>query len=225
MSTLPIGIRSLLPYPNVTHAGDSKAGELVAATPLGRDADGKNLIAYIVRTDDEAPAYKLPTGLANSNTPKKSFLSDAAAQSSAPTPPQVKTEKQPAPKSYAAPNTSAQFIKPDDLLTRLEQSQVNQLRARDADIHNDTTALHDGNGNALLTSLIYSTGPDGRRYAVGVSAPLLTQHDSPETENISDDASSETPVNTPLGKAAATYQQSSYFNATDFRSALLDKAI
>lgn len=218
MSTLPVGIRSPLLYPNVTNSGDTKPAEIVATTPLGRDENGKNLVAYIVRTEEDVPAYKLPNS-SNSNTPKKSFLSDAAVtalqqQTQSPKP---KVEQRVPPKTE---NTSAQFIKPDDLLSRLEQSQVDQLRARNDAVRNDKTDLNDGDGNALLTSLIYNTGPDGRRYAVGVSAPLLTKQPSAEPEAGADD-----PTATLQGKAASAYRQSAYYNATDLRSGLLNKAI
>lgn len=218
MSTFPVGTRSPLPYPNVTNSGDLKPGEVVATTPLGRDENGKNLVAYIVRTEEEVPAYKLPNS-SNSNTPKKSFLSDAAVtqlqQQQAQT--KTKVDKEPQQKSDA---TSAQFIKPDDLLSSLEQSQVDQLRARNVAVRSDTTALNDGDGNPLLTSLIYNTGPDGRRYAVGVSAPLLTKQavSAPEPDG---DAS---PM-TAISRATSAYTQSAYFNATDFRSGLFNKAI
>ncbi len=218
MSTFPVGIRSPLLYPNVINSGELKPGEVVATTPLGRDADGKNLVAYIVRTEEEVPAYKLPNS-SNSNTPKKSFLSDAATAALQQQTPQTKPKVEQRVPSKSE-TTSAQFIKPDDLLSRLEQSQVDQLRARNDAVRSDTTNLNDGAGNALLTSLIYNKGPDGRRYAVGVSAPLLTQSGSatpdPEAE--------ETPT-TPLGKATSAYRQSAYFNATDLRSGLLNKAI
>lgn len=218
MSTFPVGTRSPLLYPNVTNSGDLKPGEVVATTPLGRDENGKNLVAYIVRTEEEVPAYKLPNS-SNNNTPKKSFLSDAAVtqlqQQQAQAKP--KAEKQPQPKSE---NTSAQFIKPDDLLSRLEQSQVDQLRARNEAVRTDTTALNDGDGNPLLTSLIYNTGPDGRRYAVGVSAPLLTKQGFSTPQADADETTS-----TAISRATSAYKQSAYFNATDFRSGLLNKAI
>ena len=227
MSTFPIGTRSPLLYPNVTNPGELKPGEVVATTPLGRDENGKNLVAYIVRTEEDVPAYKLPNNLANGNRPKKSFLSDAATQQEllAQAQLQTKQDKPPGKISNAYPNnknsdTTAQFIKPDDLLSRIEQSQVNQLRARDEAIRTDSTVLSDGVGNELLTSLIYYTGPDGRRYAVGVSTPLLTQKkvqaDSAEVE---DDTA------TPEGRASQLYQKSAYNNATDFRSGLLNKTI
>ncbi len=226
MSTFPIGIRSPLLHPNVTNAGDLKLGEVVATTPLGRDENGKNLIAYIVRTDEEAPDYKLPNNLANGNTPKKSFLSDNAALQAQLAETQLKSK--PANKR-SEPNqtiknetTSAQFIKPDELLSRLEQSQLDQLRARDNEVRGDTTELDDGAGHALLTSLIYNIGPDGRRYAVGVSAPLLTQQES-EAEAV--ETPEEDDTSSPSGKAVQAYKQSSYYHSTDFRSGLLNKAI
>ena len=222
MSTFPIGTRSPLLYPNVTNPSELKPGEVVATTPLGRDENGKNLVAYIVRTDEEVPAYKLPNNLANGNTPKKSFLSDAAAQQELLLQAQLKSKiEKPVPQKTSVKNetTSAQFIKPDDLLSRLEQSQLDQLRARDNAIRADNTALDDGAGNALLTSLIYSRGPDGRRYAVGVSAPLLTQKEAQT------DAQSEDETSSPLDNATRAYKKSAYFNATDFRSGLLNKAI
>jgi hypothetical protein len=228
MSTLRVGIRSPLLYPNVTNTSDIKAGDVVAATPLGRDENGKNLVAYIVRTEDEAPQYKLPNSLANSNTPKKSFLSDTAPPiDPASAQPKTKLQNPVQPKQET---TSAQFIKPDDLLSRLEQSQVNQLRERDNAIRNDTTKLNDGAGNALLTALIYNSGPDGRRYAVGVSAPLSTQQairdsESQGSELLGSESQEGENNASPLGKAATAYRQSAYFNATDFRSTLFNKAI
>lgn len=218
MSTFPVGIRSPLLYPNVTNSGEPKPAEIVATTPLGRDENGKNLVAYIVRTEEEVPAYKLPNS-SNSNTPKKSFLSDAAVTALQQQAPQAKpkVEQRIPPKSE---NTSAQFIKPDDLLSRLEQSQVDQLRARNDAVHSDKTDLTDGDGNALLTSFIYNTGPDGRRYAVGVSVPLLTKQPAAEPSPDGEELPS-----TPLGKATSAYRQSAYYNATDLRSGLLNKAI
>lgn len=227
MSTFPIGIRSPLLYPNVTNSGDLKPGEVVATTPLGRDENGKNLVAYIVRTDEEVPAYKLPNNLANGNRPKKSFLSDKAAQQAQLNEPQINSQQEkPAPKrtepnSFSKSNTtSARFIKPDELLSRLEQSQLDQLRARDNAVRNDTTQLDDGAGNALLTALIFNTGPDGRRYAVGVSAPLRTQQEFQST-----DVPDEDNISSPSGIAVQAYKKSAYFNATDYRSGLLNKAI
>ncbi|MBY0428684.1 MAG: hypothetical protein K2Q32_05645 [Alphaproteobacteria bacterium] len=227
MSTFPIGTRSPLLYPNVTNPSDLKPGEVVATTPLGRDENGKNLVAYIVRTDEEVPAYKLPNNLANGNTPKKSFLSDTATQQELLAQAQIKTKQDktadnraPQRQTIKNENTSAQFIKPDDLLSRLEQSQVDQLRARDDAVRADTTPLNDGAGHELLTSLIFNTGPDGRRYAVGVSAPLVTQQQSQP-----DHAATDEEPSSPTGKAVEAYKKSAYFNATDFRSGLLNKAI
>lgn len=227
MSTLPIGNRSPLLYPNVTNSGDFKSGEVVATTPLGRDENGKNLVAYIVRTEEEVPAYKLPTNLANGNRPKKSFLSDAAPQDPLLTEPPVKPRSDKTPsattapsRSYESSETSAQYIKPDELLSRLEQSQVEQLRARDNAVRGDGATIDDGAGNALLTTLIYNTGPDGRRYAVGVSAPLLTAQQTDISESADDDEPASA-----LEKAAQAYKKSAYYNSTDFRSGLLNKAI
>lgn len=195
----------------------------MATTPLGRDENGKNLVAYIVRTQDDPPAYKLPGQLANSNYPKKSFLNDAAddiTQQEKLIAPTLKPAEKNRSQPYANPSSSASFIKPDELLSRLEQSQVNQLRIRNDDIRRDTTELNDGNGNALLTTFVYNTGPDGRRYAVGVSAPLLSR----QTAKAPEANTTPTPA-TPSGRAANAYQQLAYVTEADFRSGLLNKSI
>jgi hypothetical protein len=146
------------------------AGELVAATPLGRDADGKNLTAYIVRSDTSPPPITpiLPRS-ANANTPQdiapEAINQDEANQAN------ERLKKQPRQKA----ETPARFVKPDYLLSNLEQAQLSQLRAREGDVTDDAQRLNDDKGNTLLTSLIYDRGPDGRNYAVGVSAPLLAQ--------------------------------------------------
>lgn len=172
---------SLGNYPYSAYSQAPPPGELVAATPLGKDENGKNLVAYIMRTEEEV---SLPLSArkqnANSNSP---FAEKTVANPRTQTAPQA----QPLPQQQAQQQTpvqaqnaaraysAARFIKPDELLTSLEQEQLAQLRARDADVNEDAQRLNDGGGDTLLTSFVYDQGPDGRRYAVGVAAPLLAQ--------------------------------------------------
>ncbi len=214
MKSLPVGIRSPTPYPNVPHASNIPSGERVA-TPLGHDDHGKNLVVYIVRTEEDSPAYKQRGHLANGNTPEKSVLKNDETEKITPKP-----DSQRAAPFESAKNetTTACYITPDDLLSHLEQSRLNHLRARHDAIRKDTTPVNDGAGNTLLTSYVYNTGPDGRRYAVGISTPHPT---SSEPSNAQPDEV----TLSPSGKAAQAYRQSSYDHAADFRSGLLDKAI
>jgi hypothetical protein len=208
------GIRS-----SPLHGNLPAASELVAATPLGRDAEGKNLTAYIVRTDGEAPAYS-PPPRANNNAPVKTRVQEVAAEET--------------PKQRPAPATNPRFIKPDDLLTRSEKAEVEQLRARDADIRKQSSE------GGLLSSYVYGNGPDNRRYILGVSAPLLREDtNKAEAETVSEEepsntrsASREKPglllpqgSNNPYLQASLAYRANYHQDAAGHKAGLLDQAV
>jgi hypothetical protein len=178
-------------------------GELVAATPLGRDADGNNLTAYIVRDRTDAPRFAVPRPpLANNNDPKAKL---AAKENS--------SEKTSAPPRG---ETSARFIKPDALLSREEQAEVEQLRQRDHAVRGE--ADEDAGNVALLTSYVYGAGPDGRRYALGVSAPLLLQNAGPPLKGSLPGPT----VEDRHAKAAASYRALASTDASGERAAIID---
>ncbi len=160
MRAFPVGFST--PYA-VSQAPPT--GELVAATPLGKDQDGKNLVAYIVRTEDDAPQTPLRQA-GNNNDPR--------AKQAAINPQQ--------PRPQNKPGTSAQFIKPDDLLSRLERSQLEQLRLRNTDVTTDNEKLSDGAGHDLLPAYVYAKGPDGKQYALGVGKAFTLNDDSKTPE-------------------------------------------
>lgn len=180
-------------------------GELVAATSLGRDAEGNNLTAYIVRDRNEALCFALPrTPLANNNNPKERLAGKDAAG-----------EKISAP---LRGETAARFIRPDALLSQLEQAEVDQLRQRDQDVRFEAT--DDAANTALLTSYVYGSGPDGRRYALGVSAPLLLQNVGvPLKGNLPGPS-----VEERHAKAAASYRALAGADASLDRAAIIDWA-
>lgn len=132
--------------------------QVLSQSPLGRDATGAHLTAYIVRSEEEAPSPNLKSS-ANTNSahaaPAASFQENLVA----------------AEQATYTPQTSARFIKPDHLLSRLEKAQVDHLRARDGAVKKEVKDI----GGESGFSLIYETGPDGRQYAVGVATPLLHQ--------------------------------------------------
>jgi hypothetical protein len=199
MSVFSVGLRPL----NI-QAQAPPQGELVAATPLGRDADGKNLVAYIVRTEDDAPAVDIPRrALANNNNPAEKFQTNSQQA-------QKQTRQE----------SAARFIRPDPLLSRMEQAQVDQLRARDDDVTND-------DANAPLESYVYQSGPDGRRYAVGAAAALLAQKIGQDT------APSKAPPSSPEAQkalqdarlyATSAYRQMAGYDAQGPRASLIDQA-
>jgi hypothetical protein len=239
MGTNPVGLRS--PQSYLSNANSSALqGEVVATTPLGRDADGKNLVAYIVRTEDEAPRFTPPkqanTNQANNQSNNlNNFIQAGQAKEN--------SEKD---KSKAAENfqnsfaqnklaknnpTSALFIKPDQLLTRQEQAQLNQLRERDAEIKNDDTVLDDGDGNELLTAPIYATGPDGRRYVLGSGPPLLagTAGNKNQNSGLNSAYSNAFPLQGGAEniyvKAAISYRHTSYNDYQGYSGGLIDRAL
>lgn len=210
MSAFSSGIRPL----NATYPPQA-SGELVATTPLGRDENGKNLVAYIVRTEDEAPQFRAPQQ-ANTNDPR-ARLQDA---------PQRKAGQ----KNNEPP---ARFIRPDNLLSREHKAEVDHLRARDTAIREQAGELTDGDGESLLTSFVYATGPDGKRYVLGVGAPLraFTQSDEEKARRQPKKADGEA-VQLPLEgpenvrvRAAIAYRTTSYNDAAGARAGLIDNAI
>lgn len=216
MSAYTLGLRPFSSQP----LNAFPTGEFVAATPLGRDADGKNLVAYIVRTDDAPPLPPLSQDTANGNDPKARLLQqqnapNAAAQKVQQA--QVKTAQDASAKDVAKNPVGARFIKPQALLSSLQQAEVQHLGARDQAVKQDASNFSDGEGNSLITSFVYNEGPDGKRYAIGVAAPLLAQKASRTyKQNTSSDgvASTKTPLNGGADnihvRAAIAYRQTSY---------------
>lgn len=187
------------------------SGELVATTPLGRDENGKNLVAYIVRTDEEAPTFKTPAQ-ANANDPRARLQEGAQRKF------QNKTE------------TPARFIKPDNLLSREQKAEVDHLRKRDAEIRTQAEDLTDGNGEGFLTSFVYGAGPDGKRYVLGVGLPLRAygQSDEEKARKQPKKADGEAVQLPPEGaenvhvRAAIAYRHTAYNDAGGPRAGLLD---
>jgi hypothetical protein len=202
MSVFPIKT-----IPGVFQAQAPPQGELVAATPLGKDADGKNLVAYIIRTDEEADIRARVLQNANSNNPnlKKQGVT-----------------QEPPPQPRAKSGTAARFIKPDIFLSQLEKEQLQQLRLRDANIREEADALDNGDSHSLITAFVYDKGPDGRRYAVGVAAPLIAQKQS--TENKAPPPLPSGQLN-PYIQASLAYRHSSEQDATGPKAGLLDRAL
>lgn len=195
-------------------------GELVATTPLGRDENGKNLVAYIIRTDEEAGINPRALNNANGNAQNaKAAAAAGAAYNKAAAPPDAPRPQIPQNKN----NTSARFVKPDALLSRLEQEQLDQLRARDAAIH-DEAAQNSAAPESLLTSFVYDKGPDGKRYAVGVSAPLIAQNSSKESASKAPPPLPSGTLN-PYVQASLAYRHSSNQDASGPKAGLLDKAL
>ncbi|MBI3419551.1 MAG: hypothetical protein HY053_05415 [Proteobacteria bacterium] len=114
-------------------------------------------LAPLPSNEEEAPP-RAPSS-ANTNDPK----AKAAATFSADLAQATAT-------TATATGSSARFIKPDSLLTRLEKAQVEHLRARDAAIKKEATET------TGAPTFIYQTGPDGGNYAVGIATPLTLQN-------------------------------------------------
>lgn len=198
----------------------------MAATPLGRDEHGKNLVAYIVRTDEEAPRFVPSAALANGNDPEeklrgeklKAALVDEKNKDQ-------KTKNSSSLSQQALQQASARFITPDHLLSPRDQAAVDQLRSRDAAVKDDADALEENSAEIFLTSFVYGEGPDGKRYALGVSAPLITQKYSKASE------SKNNPSPPPDGteniniRAALAYRSSYYSDAQGPRAGLLDRSL
>jgi hypothetical protein len=112
-----------------------------------------------VRSDEEAPAP--PTkNTANTN------------ETSAPSAASFAENLVASQQAVISGQTSAKFLKPDSLLTRLEKAQVDHLRARDTEIKKEVSDAK----SATSPSFIYQSGPDGRNYIVGVATPLVMQN-------------------------------------------------
>jgi hypothetical protein len=143
-------------YPNFIRGSPVLDAQVLAATPLGKDAAGANLTAYIVRSDEEAPA---PPAKNTANTNETSAPSAASFAENL-----VASQQ-----AVISGQTSAKFLKPDSLLTRLEKAQVDHLRARDTQIKKEVSDAK----TTSSASFVYQSGPDGRNYIVGVAAPLV----------------------------------------------------
>lgn len=200
----------------------------MAATPLGRDENGKNLVAYIVRTDEEAPRFALPQkNLANSNradaqkgTQPLPDKEQALALSTGTAPP---PRKGPPPSPHA--ETSARFITPEHMLSRMQHEQLAQLRAREADIREDADALEGNDTETLLTSFVFGEGPDGRRYILGVAPPLVAQRAAPAGSKAYAAQSLYEGAENIHIRAANAYRSTHHNDAEGPKAGLIDRAL
>jgi hypothetical protein len=141
-------------YPNFVQPNAPPPGEVPATSSY---VEGGDLVATVTRTKDDAVSRRAAAAYANVNKASDFSANLAEAQSSA----------------YTPSSSSARFLKPDSLLSKMEKAKVDHLRTREEAIKKETDQLKPADAAGL--SFVYETGPDGRNYIVGVATPLVLQ--------------------------------------------------